>query len=519
MRAWLVCLGLGVVLSSSVLADSASIHRMVVGDKALELQDTVKLTSAKDGEVESAWISPDGAYIVYSVAGEDGQSPPAKVCIISSLGGRSDVLVAAPKNLEKLADAASPFDAWVPDLDEQSPVVWSPDSKSIALAVAHFAFDPAHNMSVNDTCVMVMTTAGQRRALFTLPANCWMTSPIIWSADSRRLACAVESMRSDSNKKMTKNAELVVMDMQNGSVESIFAQTDTQVSLDRWRPDGKSVLHYDTGHGDKAYRQMESFLDGTTNSVGPDLAAIPNKSPDGRMQVAGSSGLSVEDTVTGDVKEVFKNYAAKAIGWTPDSKMIIYKDLQAVKDAPGNRKMDLDTVWIAVPEKQKMNHMCVALDGCVGTNDVFSRDGLRMTYTSEGRVFVASLGWTSATTYDMIAAGLLTEDAEKAILVKNAHLIGVGLQMYSDDYGGPLPSGEEFAQQLAPYLRQMKSYPTYGNPFNRPGTDQMAFQYYPLGDLNSVSSPADTKMGMFDVGYGWQIVLYADGHVKVVPKQ
>jgi len=36
--------------------------------------------------------------------------------------------------------------------------------------------------------------------------------------------------------------------------------------------------------------------------------------------------------------------------------------------------------------------------------------------------------------------------------------------------------------------------------------------------MGDVKYPATTAVGMFDVGYGWKVVLYADGHVQVVPK-
>lgn len=514
MRTWVYYFCICIILSGGVFADSASIHRMVVGDKALELQDAVKLTSVKDGEVDGAWISPDGNYVVYSTVSMEGKLPAAKVCIVSASGGRSSVLLSSPPGLADW-DGDTPIDAWLPDVDAGKPIAWSPDGKSIAIVVEHLVVDPAKGKRTEsrDECVVVVTPTGQRRAAFTLPEHCWLTGPLLWSADSRKLACTVATNHPNSDEKMAMFGDLLVLDMLRGSVESIFSQPQTRIHLDRWNPDGKSIRHYDNTGSNKPYQQMESFLDRKTNTVGPDLAEIPEKSPDGRMQVADKPGLSVEDLVTGEVKEVFKEYQVNVIGWTPDSKMIVYQEPQMVMDAPGDRKLRLNTLWLAVPEKHKLNHMCVALDAKVGSNNAFSHNGLRMAYVSSGRACLSILGWAELDTADKLTAGIpLDEEEEKNLLLNQAKQIGVAAMMFASDNDDQFPSGDDFASQMGLYARNT-------NIFNRPGTDQIAFQYFPLGSMAAIDNAANSIMGIFDVGYSWQVVLYSDGHAKVVPKQ
>lgn len=86
------------------------------------------------------------------------------------------------------------------------------------------------------------------------------------------------------------------------------------------------------------------------------------------------------------------------------------------------------------------------------------------------------------------------------------------MHMYAQDWDGKFPPADNFSEALWPYLR---------NPdiFFRPGTRQNAFQCFPQTNMSDILRPSDTVIGIFDIGYGWRIVIYADGHVKVVPKR
>jgi len=133
-----------------------------------------------------------------------------------------------------------------------------------------------------------------------------------------------------------------------------------------------------------------------------------------------------------------------------------------------------------------------------------------MAYVSQGRVFVAESVWTPLTVSDKLEAGLpLTEEEEKDVLTANAKQLGVAMNMYACDNDDKFPPGDTYMQDILSYLPNESL-------FNRPGTNQPVFQYFPLSGAND--SPATTIMGMFDVGYQWKIILYADGHVQIVPK-
>ena len=85
------------------------------------------------------------------------------------------------------------------------------------------------------------------------------------------------------------------------------------------------------------------------------------------------------------------------------------------------------------------------------------------------------------------------------------------MHMYAQDWDGEFPPADRFMKALGPYMGRQ-------DIFFRPGTQQNVFQYFPQTNMSDISSPSDTPIGIFDIGYGWKIVLYADGHVKVVQK-
>ncbi|HET6454591.1 MAG TPA: hypothetical protein VFI02_09325, partial [Armatimonadota bacterium] len=147
MKALLLCMCMS--LSCQVCADQPGIHRMVVGDRALELQYAFPLTFQEDGEVECAWISPDGKYVAY-VAGQ--RDPEViRLGIVRSSGGRPTILLSTPPDG---LTTEEPAEGWYPEIDTDLPIVWSPDSKLIAF----YAFHSSADSSPPADAVWVMTT-------------------------------------------------------------------------------------------------------------------------------------------------------------------------------------------------------------------------------------------------------------------------------------------------------------------------------------------------------------------------
>lgn len=505
MRTWIIALCISLSLCGAALAKGVSIHRMVVGDRALELQDTVQLTAHGDGEAVGAWISPDGKFVVYMDISESGED---RVCLTRSSGGGHSILMDAPK------DDKSPVQFWVASPSgstRECLPAWSPDSRLIAFRAT--LLTPGGTEDVYYTAasyVLVMTTAGLVRAQIPLPLlrDIRGVEHLYWSPDSRRLACVVRRVDRTVPKSVQSMTDLLMLDMANGTVKTVYSKPDAVMHIQRWNADSKS-LHYVVKDA-LGWQVMEWHVDGRPDSSVETVKTLENTSPDRRWKKGNCKGLCVEDCATGETKQVFKDSVVDFVGWTPDGNLVMYRQPFKISDLSGERSRDLNSVWLAVAEDQKLNHMCIALDMDKDYASSFSRDGMRFAYVCQGRVCLAQLGWTRPDASDKIAAGIpLDEDEEKDYLTGAAKQIGAVVGMYASDHDGSYPS-DAFVDEMGPYLGT--------SLFNRPGTDQMAFQYTPLGRMSDVRNPAETVLGMFDVGYQWQIILYADGHVRVVPK-
>lgn len=512
MRAWLGSLCICLILASTTFAATGSIHRMVVGKQALELQDTISLTTIQDGEAANAWISPDGRYVAYSVISEDKEKATARLCIVRASGGRSDTLLSGSLDLDAgLPKGAS--EVWMPEVTADCPVVWSQDSTMLAFAVRHVAVGKADGSDSVDYSIMVMTSGGLKRTVLDLPEGTMFPRALSWSPDSRRLACVIAAMRTQPDQSRKLVMDMLAFDVQRAGSTSVFSHETPDMRIESWGKDAKTLRFYVFNRDTRDWQLMESGLDGKPATHVLDVKTIPYKSPDGRMEVTDKSGLCVTDLVTSETKQIFKDYMPKVEGWTPDGKMLVYTAGSTIKDQPGVRTEEMSGVWLANMESHKLNHMCVALNHDEDSGVGFSRDNMKMAFVSHGRVNLASLGWAELTIEDKLDAGIpLTEEEEKQCLMDNAKQIGMAALMYADDNDGSCPSADGFQQQLRDYTESDRL-------FFRPGTDTMAFQYfYPGRKWSEIGNPAETMIGMFDVGYNWQVILYADEHVAVKPK-
>ena len=126
---------------------------------------------------------------------------------------------------------------------------------------------------------------------------------------------------------------------------------------------------------------------------------------------------------------------------------------------------------------------------------------------------MAELAWRELDARGKAEAGLpLDEEEEKQIIVENALQVGLALTRYAMDWDDKFPAADSFRQDIEPYLRTP-------NFMLRPGTDQYIVQYTQLPPLSQIKDTTNTVMATLDAGFSWQVVVYADGHVKVVPKQ
>lgn len=497
----LLCLLL--ILASAAVSADVSVHRMITNGRSFELLDTRQLTTRADGDIIGAWISPDGKYVAYP-------SEPAgrKVCLVRASGGNPSVLLSCTPE-ERRGELGPTGEAWVSQVGFSREIAWSPDSRLIAFSANHVTASP--DASASEMCVLVMTTGGLRRAVIPLPKGYWSARHIVWSPDSHRLAFVACGSHSVTGQQPEIVSDILVFDLLRGSLETLYSVKKWHADIDSWSADSKALRYLTSGDQTKT-QLRESRLDGQESVVIEENHVAKPISADGRLQIVEKDGLGVQDIATGVTVQVLKAFTGDVIGWTPDSRFIVYGRCDDIGDSK-DKTLKLGTVWLAATESGKLNHMCAAID--VGDRPAlsFSSDSTRMAFVSAGRVKVAEFGWNGLSTGDKLLVGIpLSEEEEKVMLLNSAKQIGTAINMYTSDWDGKYPAGDTFMQDILPYCRN-KSI------FFRPGTEDPIFQYYPLGSESDVQYAGSTVMGMFDIGYGWQIILYADGHAKVVPKQ
>lgn len=332
-----------------------------------------------------------------------------------------------------------------------------------------------------------------------------------WSPDSSKIAMILITSTGKTLKQ-----EIGVVDINSRSVETVPIPYDgSGCQLHSWKKDGRSLYWLGVRSANQTTLTFElnetSRVTEETKMIDADYPL--EASPDGALVARDlPSSVTVANRITGEVVEVFREPGDRLFaGWAPNGRMFAYRGKsQELGDETGARKRRLKSLWLASVEENSVNHMCVALDSEPWSLPSWSEDCMKMAYISDGVVHLAEFKWKELTAQHKLAAGIpLNEDEEREILMANAKQIGAAMAMFSNDWNDKWPDAADLLNSLEPYLLDR-------DLFFRPGTGVMSFQYFP--PTVPIERPAETAIGWFDVGYGWRVVLYADGHVKSVPK-
>ena len=525
MKVLLLCVCMLVIRPA--FANQSSIHEMLMDGRIMGLAENRQLTLKSDGEILQAKVSPNGRSVAYYARDATGNRT---VSIVKVSGGSSAVLVKERKR----PDISKPWEDWIP-FERDMHFAWSPDSRFLAFPATHFDMpaDVAYDLEP-DPCILVYNASGSGRALLTLPEKTRNIKSLCWSPDGSKLAAVLTINGPDSSGIVGERDDVVVFNVAANSMQTLASHTKvctkpgarpelykpilqipwTSLAVKSWSSNGKLVHFSSEGmeDGKVVTSLMEAGLDGKeTRSI--EERCPERLSPDGTL-IASDSYATIKNRTTGDTIELFKEpIKAEFLGWAPSGKILVYQHQpQELKDDKGKRSRPLRSLWLAAVEDNPINHMCVALDSEPGSIPTWSRDCKSMAYICDGCLYLAQFSTRELEVSDKIAAGLpLTEEEEKESLLNDAKILGAGIARFMSDWDDKFPDADDFIQQLLPYLQGLGE-----NLFFRPGTETMAFQYFPPS--GPVESPADTIVGMFDVGYGWQVILYADGHVQIVPK-
>ena len=509
MVKYILALCLCMALVNIANAGEVSIYSMVVGNEIWELSESRQLTFKDDGDMVEAMLSPDGKYVAYLSGNEAKRT--LRFCTVKSSGEHSKLF------MEGIFDEENGLfgkDNWIPCVSANSiaPISWSPDSRLIAIPVRHVVFNESGWL--DEEWVFVYTPSGIRRKSFQIPTGLELLGQMLWSPDSHRFAvvCQTTSQQASdqsvpqdiSNHHAKYN--ILIFDAVRGSMQTAVSNTERLSGLEGWSNDGKSLRYL-------VRRQLcEVRFDGKPGSIINEKYEYEEKSPGGVLQlVTDRPKISVKKCATGEIVDITKSSNADFGGWTSDGKMIVYSREEVVSDEQNVKREPLHSLWLASTETHKLSHMCLALDLDGDQIPTWSNDCMKVAYLYRNRLYLSELKKEPLTSDIKLEAGLkLSEEEEKDILLSNAKQIGTGLAMFNADWDGKFPSADDFLQELTPYLK-------YPSVFFRPGTEQVVFRYFPPETL-PILNPAETVMGEIDIGYGWKIVLYADGHASTVRK-
>ena len=524
-KALLLCVCM--LLSNPAFSDQTGIHEMLLGGRIMGLAESRQLTLKSEGQVLKARVSPNGRSVAYLARDRDA-TYDRSVSIVKASGGSSTVLV---KERQR-PDITEPWENWIP-FENQMDFAWSPDSRSLAFPATYLDMpaDVAYDLNPQP-CILVYNASGSGRTMLTLPEHTRRAKSLCWSLDGSKLAAVLTI--NDSSGKEGERDDLVVFNVAANSMQTLASHTNlctrpgarpelykpileipwTSLTVKSWSSNGKLVRFTSEGleDGKVVTSIMEAGLDGKEARMAEEHYP-DGLSPDG-MLVASDPWAKIRNRTNGETTKLFEEpINAEFLGWAPNSKILVYqRPPQELKDEKGKRSRALRSLWLAAVEDNPINHMCVALDSEPGNIPTWSRDCESMAYICDGCLYLAQFNSRELDICDKLAAGLpLTEDEEKELLLNDAKILGAGMARFLSDWDDKFPDAEDFIQQLLPYLQGLGE-----SLFFRPGTQIMAFQYFPPN--LPIQSPGDTIMGMFDVGYGWKVILYVDGHVEAVPK-
>lgn len=201
-------------------------------------------------------------------------------------------------------------------------------------------------------------------------------------------------------------------------------------------------------------------------------------------------------------------------GRSPKSAYLTLEDrLKHIEYAPKAGAADCHMLWVIRTQGPKLQSAASVgiTPGIDNPQAAWSPAGAQIAYISRGDLFVADLTVRNATVPEKYAAGETLTCAEEQVLAAvNLKQIGLAALQYSQDHDEQLPPGDDWQNQINPYLQTGSLLSIIGHP--------VVYHAPPKLKLASIDSPADTILATVDLPCA-TVNLYADGHVKSFPKE
>ena len=479
-------LALLLLVLSAPFATAAPVSKGVtLGNQTATLGSPRTVASEPDGEVISMAYAPSGKEIVYIT-----RTPGEGI----AFANRAPI---GPWALKVVSLGRNPQPQTLAVLGMGSVdthLYWSPDGRWIVAGTI--------SAEGEQGLILVARAGGAAR-----PIAKGFVQQGCWDALSTRFA--FQMTYADSEER-----GVTVYDLRSG--KTTLLRNPVSMAQLRWSPDG-TALEYVRRDGENGRTVLKQYrLDARTGIAAPIgvQLEIEHVAPGGTrwIDMAGEFQVMSRNARPRPLSVPFGE--TECLGWSHDGKLVLFQQSVELRDRQGRRAGAVHPIWFANgAEAVKRDAAMVLSHAQNGPAPVWCPKRLEIAYLDGDDLRVAPVQLRPLSATEKMAENRpLTPEEQKVvatIAMSNLKQLGTALAMYSQDYDEVFPDGNNLVQTLMPYLK---------NPelFNLPGTQTHGFEYTPLGSLASIESPADTILGKMRVP-GYEVRLYADGHVKMHP--
>ncbi len=222
------------------------------------------------------------------------------------------------------------------------------------------------------------------------------------------------------------------------------------------------------------------------------------------------------DIVTGQISEVSKQTDEDTSASKQFPDLTLFTDAKPQVDPSRSGAFDSTRLWVRCAPRLKQPLSAAGAGLTMNANNpqaAWSPTGKQIAYLNNGDLFVTNVGLvppSESMVSEKYALGLpLTCPEERELAKKDLEQIGLAIIQYAQDSDENFPPSDDINDTLLPYLKSRLVFSI--------GTVHWAYHAPKNLSLAAMDAPADVIMGTMDLPCG-QVVLYADGHVKEMPK-
>lgn len=386
------------------------------------------------------------------------------------------------------------IDMWSPDDQDDKPPPdanpygevsrmfgWSPDSRYVLADVYRFDLEQTELVSVD--------TGAQTS--YSLPLKSYIRT-LSWNQDGSRIACDFVTTDTDA-RTVQYDIYILTPDLKTVAVIEAavrhFGDKEKNECNDVGWLDSGTVAFRATANGSSTWSKADvaSGARSELTSAPPELFTSEDRGPILSMSL-GLSGVTLQVTTAG----------AGGQAASPGGFQVI--TISSSADLPSGK-----------PNPPAILDSARAPNASFMPTAGYSGGVYHVLYVSWGDLRIADLSTRAGNATEKVQVGYPLSDDEKVeMAISDAKQIGLAILQYTQDNNENLPDQADFHDEVWPYLKAEE-------PFN-PAGGQLALVYDPPSDLSfaHIQDPATTEMGYVAVP-GGRVVLFADGHVKMIP--